>query len=372
MPAGEGAQREAKRRFVVDALERIGKLRDVEVDACAPSARSLGYRNKIELSFAEREGRPIVGYHEAENPALVIDVEACALADPRLQAPLAIVRACLADGRLRPRQGRLVLRASGSGADVLVGFRDGGEPFDEAETVAGALAGGVPTLRGVVRLVAPPGRRGGARVEAIRGEPWIGEEILGRSYRVPAGTFLQVNAAAAEELARYVLQQAGAPSKVTELYGGIGAIGAALADRGAAATIVDADKDAIACGEEAAARAGAGPVFVRSDVLRYLQSGPEVPDLVVADPPRTGFGPGVAEALAALWPPRIALVSCDPATLARDAAGLTARGYRLERVRPFDLFPQTAHVEAVGWLTRGEAPRRPPREASRRRASGSR
>jgi 23S rRNA (uracil1939-C5)-methyltransferase len=349
MAAGEEEQRAAKRRILIDALERIGKLKDADVGACVPSPHTLGYRNKLELAFGE-DGR--LGFHAAHDPATLVDVPACAIADPRLSAPLRVVREALRDGRLGRRRGRLVLRASGSRPDVLVGFRDGGEPFDEAPAIAEALAASVPGLCGVVRMIAPPGRRGGTRVETIQGRPFLEEEILGVSYRVPAATFLQVNAAAAEGLAESVLDEAGRPARVTELYGGIGAIGLALAARGATVTIVDADGEAVACGREASLRAGRSALFVRSDVLPFLRAAGEGPELVIADPPRTGFGPGVAEALVARRPARIALVSCDPATLARDLARLVASGYALDRVTPHDLFPQTAHVEAVAWLTR--------------------
>jgi 23S rRNA (uracil1939-C5)-methyltransferase len=350
MPVSEEAQRDAKRRFVVDALQRIGKLRDVEVEACVSSPAPLHYRNKIELTFGTIEGRPVVGYHAAHDPARLVEVEACAIGDARLTEALDVVRARLRDGALALRPGRLVLRASGAGAGVLVGFRDAGEPFPDGPETARALQERLPTLRGVVRLISAPGRRGGTRVETLSGEPWIEDVLLGRTYRVPAGTFLQVNAPAAELLARHVVEGAGRPASVVELYGGVGAIGAAIAETGAVATIVDADPDAIACGREATA-SDSRVRFVRADVLRFLGETDDRPELVVADPPRTGFGPGVAEALARLGPARIALVSCDPATLARDAARLVARGYRVERVRPFDLFPQTAHVEAVAWLT---------------------
>ena len=352
MPVSEGAQREAKRRFVVDALERIGKLRDVEVEDCVPSPQPLGYRNKIELTFGTIEGRPVVGYHAAHDPSRLVEVEACAIGDERLTAALDVVRARLREGTLGLRPGRLVLRASAARAGVLVAFRDAGEPFPDAAETARALQERVPDLRGVVRLMSAPGRRGGTRVETIAGEPWIEDVLLGRVYRVPAATFIQVNAAAAEVLGRHVVEGAGRPASVVELYGGVGAIGAAIAETGAAATIVDADPDAIACGREATGGSSSRLGYERADVLRFLEETEDRPELVVADPPRTGFGPGVSEALAKLAPARIALVSCDPATLARDAARLSARGYRVERVRPFDLFPQTAHVEAVAWLTR--------------------
>jgi 23S rRNA (uracil1939-C5)-methyltransferase len=112
---------------------------------------------------------------------------------------------------------------------------------------------------------------------------------------------------------------------------------------------------ATACGAEAAHAQGlTSAAFERADVFEFLgrRRGGAPPDLVIADPPRTGLGRGVAERLAVWGASRVAIVSCDPATLARDLAALVANRYALERVTPFDLFPQTAHVEAVAWLTR--------------------
>jgi 23S rRNA (uracil1939-C5)-methyltransferase len=215
-----------------------------------------------------------------------------------------------------------------------------------------------PGVVGVVRLIAGVGRRGGARLETIAGRSWITEEIHATTFRVPAGTFLQVHPSAAEQLGRFVLEQAGSPREVVELYGGIGALGLAWARGGAKATIVDADAAAIACGEEAAGRHGISTArFERADVLAFLESRRDAPapQLVVCDPPRTGLGRGVAARLAALGATRIAMISCDAATLARDLAELSARGYAPQRVTPFDLFPQTAHIETVTWLTRTTA-----------------
>jgi len=192
-------------------------------------------------------------------------------------------------------------------------------------------------------------------VETISGRDWITEEFHGVAFRVPAGTFLQVHPAAADRLGRHVLEGAGSPRRVLELYAGIGALGLALARGGAHATMVEADAGAVACGTEAARSQGlTSATFVNDDVFAYLKPRRDAvpPDLVIADPPRTGLGRGVAERLASLRAARIAMVSCDPATLARDLAALAARGYDIERITPFALFPQTAHVEAVAWLSR--------------------
>jgi len=371
MVVDESAQRDAKRRFLIDALERIGRFSgSFPVDPMIATPPAVGYRNKIELTFG-RSGRSgvVLGYHRSTDAAQLLDVEACAIGDPRLQPLLQAARAYFLSGPgagdpalgspLEPL--RLVLRASGARDERLVAFRGSQGPFATLTEFARVATSVDPGLAGVVRIVSGSQRRGGAVIETVSGRPWIEDELHGITFRVPAATFLQVHTQAAATLGAHVLDGAGSPAEVVELYGGVGALGLALSRRGARVTIVDADPRAVDCGSEAAQAHGlASALFERSDVLSFLagRSGHPAPDLVIADPPRTGLGKGVAERLARLGAPRIAMVSCDPATLARDLAELARKGYAVERVAPFDLFPQTAHVEAVAWLRLAEG-RRP-------------
>jgi 23S rRNA (uracil1939-C5)-methyltransferase len=332
-----------------------------EVVAAPPA---LGYRNKIELSFGrDPDARSVLGYHRAGAPSELIDVEDCLIADGRLQPLLAASRAFFLRGPgsaepmiSDPREDvRLVLRASSTRDERLIAVRGLQGPFPSAAEFANAVLAGDDGVVGVVRLTTGRGRRGGARVETIAGRSWICEDILGTSFEVPAATFLQVHPAAAELLGRSVVERADGPRDVLELYGGIGSIGLALAREGANVTVVDADPAAVACGAAAAERHRLDTAsFECADVLRFLTAQRRVksPDLVVADPPRTGLGRGVAARLAALGAASIAMISCDPPTLARDLAELAARGYVAESITPFDLFPQTAHVETVTWLRR--------------------
>jgi 23S rRNA (uracil1939-C5)-methyltransferase len=363
MVVGDAPQHQAKRRFVIDALTRIGRFPgDVPVDDVVEAPPALGYRNKIELTFGRiGTSGPVVGYHRAGRPSDLVDVSHCAIAEPRLSPLLSAARSFFLLGPgasdpavLETREPlRLVLRSSGARDERLIAFRGLEGPFPTLGEFARQAAIADPGLVGVVRLIASPGRRGGARVDTTFGRSWLEDEFHGSVFRVPAATFLQVHRGAAEALGNHVLERAGTPRDVLELYGGIGALGLALARAGARATIVDADPAALACGEEAARSHGLATVtFARADVHEFLRRrGAETtPDLVIADPPRTGLGKGVAERIARLKAPRIAMVSCDPATLARDLSAFADRGYALSKVTPFDLFPQTAHVEAVAWL----------------------
>ncbi len=96
-----------------------------------------------------------------------------------------------------------------------------------------------------------------------------------------------------------------------------------------------------------AARASLEVKAVRATAEEYLQDADRPPDFLLADPPRAGLGKAVVQDLARLRPGRLTILSCDPATLARDLGPLTAAGYRTERVTLIDLFPQTYHIETV-------------------------
>ena len=368
----EAEQRTWKRRLVVEAIERVGKLTGVEVGETVPSDLDLGYRNKVELMFGREGGRRLLGFHPFGSGGRIVDVERCLMQGEGGRRVLDSTREFFLHGPGRSETAldargdppRVVIRESRASGKILVAVRSGPGPLPSAVPFASQLMSRHPEVTGVVRLIASFGRRGGSRTETLRGEPWIEETLAGTPFRLPAATFFQVNTGAAERLVQLVMDAVGAPApnRVLDLYGGVGVFAIALARGGARATVVEADRGAVECGRAAVAAEGiAGVEFVASDVSAYLEergtaTGGRLlslaPDLVVADPPRTGLGPGVAAAIAALAPPRIILVSCDPPTLGRDLRRLVDRGYAIRRVVPVDLFPQTASVEAVAELHR--------------------
>lgn len=364
MVLDEQSQRDWKRKIVADALQRIGKLADLEVEPVLASHRSLGYRNKVELSFGrDAAGQLVIGYHRPGEHRTLVDVAACALQDEAANRALTVVRRFFLEGPGRdtailddPREPlRLVLRSSKRGR-LLVALRGRDLPFAQEHELAATLVAAVPEVASVVRLLAPPGRRGSTTTRALHGPPWLEEEIAGLGFELPAASFFQVNPGAAEILVQVVTELAGPVegTSLLELYGGIGVFSLSLAQRGARAVVCEADPDAVASGGRAAAENGALPVtFERADALRFLRSFRGRPELVIADPPRAGLGAGVAQALVRLEAPHVVLVSCDPAILARDARSVTSAGYVPRRVVPVDLFPQTSHVEVVMLLERG-------------------
>jgi tRNA/tmRNA/rRNA uracil-C5-methylase (TrmA/RlmC/RlmD family) len=136
--------------------------------------------------------------------------------------------------------------------------------------------------------------------------------------------------------------------RLADLYAGVGLFTVGLAARGASVLAVEGDPSAVGDLKQ-----NAGPYFDRIRVVEgtvesaTMGTGHERPDTVVVDPPRTGMSADALTRVLALAPGRLLYVSCDPPTLARDAALIVARGYALERLTAFDLFPNTAHVESL-------------------------
>jgi len=361
----EKVQRSWRHRLVVDALERIGGLEAPVVEEILPAPENLAYRNRAEptLGLSSRE-EPVLGFRGEEGG--VVDVSHCPVLPAKANEVLRGLRRILLDelgpqvvsalrGSPRFRIGIRVSRATG---ELLVALYESGVPFPEAAELARRLRALHPEVRGVVRVRTLAGRRGGARVELLEGEGTLIEEVAGLRFRLPAATFLQVNPAVAERLVDRVREWAGDVSGrvVLDLYGGVGVFGLTLAARGARVVVVEADRAAVSCGRDTARRNGLGRVrFRHEDVLGFLRarasSGGRA-DVVIADPPRTGLGRGVAKAIADLLPARVVLVSCDPATAGRDLKALAQCGYGVRRIVPLDMFPQTAHVETVTVLDR--------------------
>lgn len=186
----------------------------------------------------------------------------------------------------------------------------------------------------------------------LAGSDHLYEVVAGRRYRISASSFFQVNTEGAEALVALVREML-APTgsqRLLDLYCGVGLFGLALAEEVALVVGVEENPFAVRDAQENAE--GLKQVrFLQGAVEEVLPSLEEPFDLAVVDPPREGLAPQALSLLARHPVARLVYVSCDPATLARDTHRLRRAGYRLERVQPVDLFPQTYHVECVAlWI----------------------
>ncbi|MBL8045144.1 MAG: 23S rRNA (uracil(1939)-C(5))-methyltransferase RlmD [Anaerolineales bacterium] len=319
------AQVAYKTQQVIEQLVRMGGWAEAEarrlVRPTVPAPQPFGYRNQVQFSLTP-EGQ--LGFKAASSNAMVPITE-CHLAAPALMH----MRQRL-NVESVPELERLTLRASAE--DELIIF--------ESDMDAPEVEIDWPVS---VALLRPDGAS-----MALAGRDYLVENIKGRAFKISAGSFFQVNTAVAEKLVNEVLAALTLRTSdtVLELYCGVGLFTAFIAPEVKHVIGIEAAESAV---EDAAANLDefenveiyCAPA---EDVLPTLEL---KPDVALIDPPRAGCAPAVLDVLLQLKPRVIVYVACDPATFARDAKRLAAGRYRLEAVQPFDMFPQTHHVECV-------------------------
>ncbi len=329
------AQRDAKAAIVAEQLARTAGVRDAEVLPTL-AARDWQYRARITLVV---EGRR-AGYHRARSHHL-LEVEDCPIADPVLSAHLDAARDWVGALRVPLRRVSLAVAPGGVVLKAIASALPGTHDLE----VTTELLARMPTVRGAVLADARADRR------LVAGDPRVRVALEpGLDLEVPADVFTQVNPDANRLLVASViaLGRFAPGERVLDLYAGAGNFTLPIARRGACVVGVERNPVAAAAGPRNALRLGLGGVAFETGAVHdaLARRAPGSVDAVVLDPPRAGAADAIA-ALVALRSRRIVYVSCDPATLARDVRLLAAHGYRVARVQPIDLFPQTFHVETV-------------------------
>ena len=365
-----------KTQRVVRALAEAGFPTEV-VAPCVAAPREDGWRHKAFLT--PRHGRRgiTLGLFEEHSHRLV-EIAGCPAHAPAVESALAAVRRAFE--RLNPRiydarahdaprrRGWLrhvmvrASRATGEAVVVLVVVdREGGD----ARALAAAIREAAPHVVGVVANV--HGERGnapfGPSFETVSGSDALTEASGPHRLRVSAGSFFQVNPEMADVVQHAVETAAAtaAPGLALDLYGGVGPTAVRLAAAGRSVVLVEMPGPSEADARHNLAGAPTGRVRVVAarveDVAADLLAGKGAAEgerraLVVGNPPRSGLGERVRAALVAAPVPLLVYVSCDPESHARDARALVAGPYRLKSVVPFDLMPQTPHVEALATFRR--------------------
>jgi len=344
----EGILKENLRR-----LAKIESVPDVKVHASPP----WNYRNRTRLQ-ARVDSTFALGYFKASSHEL-LPVEQCPISSPLLNRAIAVLCEL---GRARQvlegvREVELFASDDDSQLQVELYVDPRQVPGEEmAREFAGRLRSALPEVATVYVFAQTLGSARGVPLHITEEPRWsdISGEFRYRTkagaLRVSGGSFFQVNRFLVEELVGIVA--GGRSGEVgLDLYAGVGLFSVALAPSFGHIMAVESSQGSSADLKYNSPR---NVKAVRSTVDAYLagQGAKVRPDYVVADPPRAGLGDHVARSLAKMGAPRVAYVSCDPATLARDLIALTAAGYRVERLHLVDLFPQTYHIESVVELAR--------------------
>lgn len=352
------AQLEAKRANVVSQLSKIGGIareRAEELVApCVGSKRQLGYRNKLELT-AGRDARGLfqLGFHE-QGGKLAAAPKTCPLGAKGIEKAPGALRGALSYLQGNSDLGifRVGVRRSVRTRETEVALWTAPSGFPRkmaADTITSALK-----CTSVVRVMAEQGKaRKVKKVEVLYGRGNWGETLLENEYRVSAPSFFQVNTAQAEKMIELVLEglEVGPDSVVADLYCGAGTFTLPLAQRADYVFAVESAASSVRDLRRNMEGIDGEIEVIGGDSARELPTLGHL-DALVVDPPRAGLAKGVAESIAASKANRVAYVSCDPATWARDIARFANVGYELVRATPVDLFPQTFHVETVSILKR--------------------
>ncbi len=328
-----------KTEILREQLTRIGKIENPPVQEIIPSPAGWNYRNHIQFHLDEQGRLGFIAADVSDSPfstgrgsrgAGMLPISECHLPEEPLNALWPNLR-FEPDSHLE----RVSLRA---GEELMLILESDSPEAPEIE---------IEAELSVVHLTEDDAL-------VLAGDDHLVIEVLGRPFKVSAGSFFQVNTPMAEKMVNHVLElipNHHLPITIFDVYCGVGLFSAFLAPR--CERIIGIELSPSACADfEVNLDEFENVELYEAPAEAVLPALDVKPDIVLLDPPRAGLDRAALDALMALQPPMIIYVSCDPSTLARDLKRMSERGYQLRQVTPFDLFPQTYHIESISLLTR--------------------
>lgn len=342
-------QLEIKRQKVVDALTRIAKV-ETNVEPCLPSPTPLHYRNKIQMPVECNENSSKIGLY-AKNSHDLIDVKECFIHGLVGEKVYQKLREALLKSPARFEVTNLLIKSGFFTNEVLVVFVTRKEPSKDLRAFSKKILSEIEEVKGVIHNLQEEESNVilGRRFETLAGNPAIYEKLLGLKFKVSPASFFQVNPRQAENLYQIALDFAelNGEEKVLDAFCGVGTLSLFAAKLAKSVIGVECVKEAV---DDAFENANLNDIknveFIKDDVERYIRKSERF-DVVFLNPPRQGCDPEVISSLGKMKPKRVVYISCDPATLARDLALLVEYGYKIVKVQPVDMFPETSHVETV-------------------------
>jgi len=371
-------QLEFKKQQVIDAFERIGKIYNPPVAEILGSKESYYYRNKMEFSFGYDEKMQFaLGMHLPERRFDILDLKECHLQSEFSTKLVNFVRDFVVEKNWQPMKvmtnegllKALYIRESKRTNEVMINLvtsenlpENFEKDFDEfAKKISGIYAGGKKIVSIYWSKVI---NRGGApkqiKEKLFFGKPALTEKMIlengdSLDFDILPQAFFQVNTLQAEVLYSQTLKFGllNNHKMVFDLFCGTGTIGLFFAKHVEQVLGIELNEQAVQAARENARKNKIFNIdFFTGDVGKVLDAVRERPSLIVVDPPRAGLTEKMIKKINDFGANEIVYVSCNPATLARDAAWMKEYGYKVEAVQPVDMFPHTFHIECVCYLTR--------------------
>lgn len=350
-----------KTQIVKDQFKRIGKI-EVDVSATIPSDLEFGYRNKMEFAFSFKEGKVLLGL-KARNTNEVINIDECPISPFSFNKVLQAVPEIIEISKVRiynPKRQtgtlkHLVMRYSHSNNQTMAIFVTKTETFRESKIIKSELLKKTPQVNSIIHVMNSSDEivlRG--PYKTLYGLGVLEIEMDYEKFQIPPTAFFQNNYHIASKIIEYVAKSLNLNGNeiILDLYAGVGTFTMRLAMLSKRVTAVESSHISVKAGRANANINNLRNIkYEEADTLEFLKNYEERPDIIVLDPPRAGAGKDVCKEILRIEPEKIAYISCDPSTLARDISILKEK-YQIISVQPFDMFPQTYHVESVVLMTR--------------------
>lgn len=360
-------QLKEKRDIIIQSLERHTKLQvdQIEIRETIGMENPWGYRNKSQFQVGTKDGKVLAGLYGLNSHRL-INIEKCAVQHPLTSKATETVKSILQDLKIpiyneRSRKGivrTIVARAGVATGELQIVLITSVKELPKKELIIQEIKKRLPEVKSIVQNI--NGQKTslifGNETETLEGKDFIQETLGDLSFELSARTFFQLNPEQTVKLYNEVKKATAltGQEKVVDAYCGVGTIGLWLADGASEIRGMDVIEESIADAKKNAARHGVNhATYVTGKaeewLPKWLKNGWK-PDVVVVDPPRTGCDDRFLQTVLKVKPQTFVYVSCNPSTLTKDIQTLSSK-YHVEYIQPVDMFPQTAHVEAIAKLT---------------------
>jgi len=359
-------QLKEKRDIIIQALERHTKfnLSEIEIKETIGMEDPWNYRNKSQFQVGEKDGRVLAGLY-GMNSHRLINIEHCAVQHPQTSKATVTVKQILQDLKIpiyneKSRKGlvrTIVARAGVQTGELQIVLITTKKELPKKDLIIAEIKKRLPEVKSIIQNI--NGEKTslifGNETVKLEGNDFIQEALGDLSFELSARTFFQLNPEQTVKLYNEVKKAAEltGKEKVADAYCGVGTIGLWVADQATEIRGMDVIPESIEDAKKNAARHGikhAKYVAGKAEVIlpKWVKDGWK-PDVIIVDPPRTGLDQQLLKTILKVKPKKVVYVSCNPSTLAKDLAVLSS-AYKVSMIQPVDMFPQTAHVEAVSQL----------------------
>lgn len=356
-----------KRKQVADNLYKTAGISDVEVAETLGMEEPYAYRNKAQVPVRRVNGQLETGFFR-KNSHDLMPIEDFYIQDKEIDKLILFVRDLLRRFDIKPYDENeqtglirnLVVRRGHYSGQIMLVFVTTRPKVFRIEQMIEKIVAEFPAVKSIIQNINDKNTNAifGPEFRTLYGSDTIEDTMLGNRYAISAQSFYQVNTVMAEKLYQTAIDFSDLTENdiVVDAYSGIGTIGLSFAKSVKAVYGVEVIEQAVEDAKKNAELNGITNAHYVADsaenaMANWSKQGIQ-PDVIIVDPPRKGLTESFIKASAAMQPRKITYVSCNPATMARDIKLYEELGYKLEKVQPVDLFPQTHHIECVALLVK--------------------